>query len=213
MRKIKKLLILIMMLTILFIGTGYATATLNSSQTEFKVRFSGEPIVSNEDKVKAAITNDINATVNVTGLTMEENIETVTYIVQNTSKDLSAELAINTSNNNKEYFLIESEIEKTTLIKGEATKVTIKVELIKEPVGESQKATIGIQLDAKPIQPTEDNSQKQEQNGSSSSSSSSNQSSTSNPSSTTTTNKNYGYYEKDETPKTGIFKLIDIFGR
>ena len=219
MRKKRKLLILIIMLTILFLGTGYATATLNSNQTEFKVRFSGEPIVSNENKVKAAITNDINATVNVTGLTMEENIETVTYIVQNTSKDLSAELSVNVSNNNKEYFLIESEIENTNLIKGEATKVTIKVELIKEPVGESEKATIGIQLDAKPIQPTEDNSQKQEQNSSSSStssndsSSSSTSSSTQNPSATTTTNNNYGYYEKDETPKTGIFRLINIFWR
>lgn len=217
MKKIRKLLIVIIMLAILFVGTGYATATLNSSQTEFKVRFSGEPTVSNEDKVKASITNDINATINVTGLTMEENIETVTYIVQNTSKDLSAELSINTSNNNKEYFLIESEIEKTTLIKGEATKVTIKVELIKEPVGESEKATIGIQLDAKPIQPTEDNSQKQEPNSSSSSTSSNDSSSSSSSRSTnnpsTTTNKNYGYYEKDETPKTGIFKLIDIFGR
>ena len=222
MRKIKKLLILIMMLTNLFVGKTYATSNINPNQTEFKVRFSGEPIVSNEEKVKAAITNDLNATINVTDLTIEENIETVTYIVQNISKDLSAEISLNVSNSNKEYFLVESEIKNNTLAKGEATEVTIKVELLKEPVEKQEKSTIGIQLDVKPIQPTEDNSQKQEpnepsssssSNDSSSSSSSSSSNSTSKPSQTTTTNQNYEYYEKDETPKTGIFKFIDIFWR
>lgn len=213
MKKIKCIIFTMIIFMCLCIEWCYAIEDLNQTQTDFKVRFSGRPTVSDANKVKAAITNDICATINVSNLTMDESIETVTYIVQNTSKDLFAELYINTTNSNEEYFLVETEIEKDTLINGEATKVIVKVELIKEPVGETEKATIGIQLDAKPVQPTEDNSQKQEPNGSSSSSSSSNQSSASNPSSTTTTNKNYGYYEKDETPKTGIFKLIDILGR
>ena len=208
MRKINRILLLILLIVVLLIQNYYVMASsLNSSQIEFKVRFLGEPIVSNESKVKATITNDINATVDVTGLTMKENIETVTYIVQNTSKDLSAEISVNVSNNNKEYFLIDSEIEDITLTKGETTKVIIKIELLKEPVGESEKATIGIRLDAKPIQPEEDNSQEQNQNDSylDSSYNDSVSSSTSNNLSITTTNKNYGYYEKDETPKTGFF--------
>ena len=68
---------------------------------DFKVKFSGVPIVSNEQKVKAAVTNDISATINVTGLTMEENVETASYVVQNTSKDLLAELAVNITNSNE----------------------------------------------------------------------------------------------------------------
>ena len=205
MRKINKILILVILITVILVQSYCVIASSwNSDNLDFKVRFSGEPTVSNENKVKASITNDLNATVNVTGLTMEENIETATFIIQNTSKDLSAEISLNVSNNNEEYFLIKSEVEKTTLIKGEATKVTVKIELIKEPVEKSEKATIGIQLDVKAIQPTENNSENQQDTSSSSS--------TKNPS--ITSNNNYvGYYEKDKTPKTGTFKFMDILER
>lgn len=221
MKKTRKLIIITIIMLLLFIGNGYAQATnefiklatVNLNQTEFKVRFSGEPKVSDKNKVKAVVTNDLNATVNVTGLTMEENFESVTYIVQNTSKDLSAELSIETTNSNKEYFSIESKIEKTTLAKGEATKVIIKVELLKELVDESQKAVIGIKLNANPVQPIEE--------APNSANGETGETSTSPNTDTITTNKDtvsnsttkYDYYEKDETPKTGCFKFIDIFGR
>lgn len=216
MKKTRKLIIITIIMLLLFIGNGYAQATnelmrlATINQTEFKVRFSGEPKVSDKDKVKAVVTNDTNATINVTGLTKEENFETVTYIIQNTSIDLSAELSIETTNNNKEYFSIEPKIDKTILTKGEATKITIKIELLKELVNESQRAVIGIKLNAKPIQPTEDENKKEETNEK--------------PSQTTqqpTTNKDvvsnitnkYNYYEKDETPKTGSSKFIDVYWR
>ena len=165
MKKTQKILLIVILITIIMFSNSYAIATSkkistiklatsNMNQTEFKVRFSGKPKVSNESKVDAAITNDLCAIINASGLTMDESTETVTYIIQNTSKDLSAELSIETTNSNKEYFLIESKIEKTTLTKGEATKIIIKIQLIKEPVGKSEKSTIGIQLRATPIQPT-----------------------------------------------------------
>lgn len=190
------------------------------NQTEFKVRFSGKPKVSNESKVDAAITNDLCAIINASGLTMDESTETVTYIIQNTSKDLSAELSIETTNSNKEYFLIESKIEKTTLTKGEATKIIIKIQLIKEPVGKSEKSTIGIQLRATPIQPTEDGNSNTGINTPTSPSDSTTPNTTTPtspntklPNSQKNTKKHYNYYEKDETPKTGNFKIINIFGR
>lgn len=202
MKKIKKLIIIIMIVVIALVGNTYATSIMNSSQNEFKVRFSGKPIVSNESKVTATITNDINATVNVKELTMKENVETVTYIVQNTSKDLSANLSINIFNNNEEYFEVETKAEKSLLSKGEATKIILEIKLIKEPIDKREKAVIGVQLEAKPIQPEEiKEDSKQEQNK------------TDIKNNLNSTNNNYGYYEKDKTPKTGKIKLIDIFGR
>ncbi len=231
MKKTQKILLIVILITIIMFSNSYAIATSkkistiklstsNTNQTEFKVRFSGNPKVSNESKVDAAITNDLCAIINATGLTMDENTETVTYIIQNTSKDLSAELSIETTNSNKEYFLIESKIEKTTLTKGEATKIIIKIQLIKEPVGKSEKSTIGIQLRATPIQPTEDGNSNTGTNTSTSPSDSTIPNTTTQtspntklPNSQKNTKKYYNYYEKDETPKTGNFKIINIFGR
>ena len=183
-----------------------------AAQNDFKVKFSGVPIVSNEQKVKAAVTNDISATINVTGLTMEENVETASYVVQNTSKDLLAELAVNITNSNEEYFLIEPQIEKTILTNGEATRVIIKVELLKEPTEESQKSTIGIQLKAQPIQPKEDDNVNNE-NASSSKPDDSTIQTTPSTNIKPNDKPQYDYYEKDETPKTGSLRFLDIFWR
>lgn len=199
MSNINKIFMIIVIISLSLIQNYYVTAnTLNSSQIEFKVSFSGEPQVSNANKVVAAITDDLSATINVTNLTMEENKETVTYIVQNTSKDLSANLSVEIANSNKKYFDISSKIEKTTLEKGEATKITITIELIKTPILESEKTTIGIKLKAIPVQPTgnisgeitNDNETKID--------------------SPITNIKDY--YEKDKTPKTGTSILMSILG-
>lgn len=185
MKRINKILIVILLTTLILIRNYYVIAnSLNSSKLNFKVQFSGEPQVSNKTKVKAAITDELNATVNVDNLTMNENIETVTYIVQNTSTDLSADLSVKTHNSNEEYFSLSYNIEKTTLKKGESTKVTIIIQLIKDPILENEKSTIGIQLKATPVQTGID--------------------------SPITNIKDY--YEKDDTPKTGILSFINIFG-
>lgn len=186
MKRISKFLIVIVLATLILIRNYYVIAnSLNSSNLNFKVQFSGEPQVSNKIKVKAVITDELNATVNISNLTMKENIETVTYIVQNTSTDLSADLSVEMHNSNEEYFALESNIEKTTLKKGETTKITIIIKLIKEPILENEKSTIGIQLKATPVQTGTD--------------------------SPITNIKDY--YEKDDTPKTGILSFINIFGR
>ena len=218
MKKISKIVVIIL-ITIILIGNCYALAanenlslvklaTINPNQTNFKVRFSGKPKVSNENKVKASVTNDLSATINVTGLTMKENFETVTYIVQNTSTDLSADLSIQTTNSNEEYFAIESNIEKTTLAKGEAAKVTITIKLIKEPLDESEKTTIGIQLKANPVQPTDDN----DENAGHPTTTIPDTNANPNPNPNPNPNENY-YGEKDDTPKTGNWKIIDVFWR
>lgn len=188
----------ILLCLIFIISSSYSLANVN--QSEFKVVFSGNPVVSNKNNVKASVTNNYNATINVSGLTMQTNEESATFIIQNTSKDLFAEIDVEISNSNTEYFSVETIVEDDFLINGEATNVVVKINLLKEPTNETENAVIGIQLNSKPRQPgekgNETNFKKDESEE----------------------NKNFitniiEYYEKDTTPKTGDFKFEDLLGR
>lgn len=210
MKKISKIMIIALLLVILLIGNSSVIAvneysnsiklaSVNTDQMSFGVRFSGEPEVSNRDKVKAAITNDLNATISVSGLNSKENIETATYVVQNTSTDLLANLSIQVTNSNKEYFSVTAKIEKSLLSKGEATTVTVEIELIKEPpYQEKVTSTIGIQLEAVAEQPGT--------GGDSGNTGTSSGGTSSKPSSGKPN-------EKDDTPNTGDSKFINMFWR
>lgn len=171
MKKTSKIIMLTLVVAALLLGIGYAaiqnitlnisgTATADPSQTNFKVSFSGEPEVSDSRYVTAAITDEINATINVNGLTEKGQEVSATYTIQNTSTDLSADLSVLTTNSNQSYFTITSELGKVSLVSGEATTVTITVRLSETPmqVDTSESSTIGIQLDAIPVQPGEEGS-------------------------------------------------------
>lgn len=204
MKKIKKIFIIQILILIVLVTTSNASmfkkenssvqvATVGTNQTNFKVRFSGEPKVSNKDRVNAYISTDSSATINVTGLTMQNNIETVTYVVQNTSTELSAKFDVEVVNSNNEYFKIDVDTSKTLLKKGEATNIIVKIELIKQPIKETEKTLLGIQLKASPVQPIENNNSYPTNNNQNS-------------------NKD-DYNAKDETPKTGIWKFREVFWR
>ena len=167
MNKTSKIIVTSVIIAILLLGVGYAaiqnitltiagTAAADPNQANFKVMFSGTPTVSDENYVAAAITDDINATMSVTGLTKKGDVVSATYTVQNASEYLSADLKISTTNNNTEFFTLSSEIAKTSLIAGEATTVTVPVEVTKTPIKESVHATIGVQIEAMPVQPGEE---------------------------------------------------------
>ena len=167
MRRTSKIILTVIILSMLLLGIGYAaiqnvtlnivgTVSADPSQSNFKVMFVGTPVVSDEAYVTAAITDDTNATINVEGLTLKGQTVSATYDVQNVSTDLSADLSLSTTNNNTEYFTISSELEKTSLVAGEATTVTVTVELTKTPITDTEMATIGVQLEAIPVQPGEE---------------------------------------------------------
>ena len=167
MSKTNKIVIMAVLAAILLLGIGYAaiqnialnisgTAAADPSQENFKVMFTGTPEVSDSTYVTAGITNDTNATINVSGLTKKGEKVSATYTVQNTSTDLSADLLLATTNSNTEYFTISSNLDKTSLTAGEATTVTVTAELIKTPLEESVSSTVGIQLTAIPVQPGEE---------------------------------------------------------
>ena len=167
MKKTSKIIISVLLLVVLLIGIGYAaiqnitlnitgTAKADPNQSNFKVMFSGEPTIMvkpTNAQVTAVITDDINATINVGGLIQKGDIVIVAYTVQNVSTDISADLSVSTTNSNTEYFTLSSKLDKTSLIAGEATTLTVIVELTKLPITESVNSTIGVQLVAMPVEP------------------------------------------------------------
>ena len=167
MSKTSKIIITALLVALLLLGIGYAaiqsvtlniagTAAADPNQENFKVMFTGTPEVSDEEHVTASITDDINATISVSELTKKGEIVSATYTVQNASTDLSADLSVATTNSNTEYFSLSSRLAKTSLIAGEATTVTVTVEMTKTPLAASVSSTIGVQLTATPVQPGEE---------------------------------------------------------
>ena len=169
MSRTNKVVLLAVVIAILLIGVGYAaiqnvtlnisgTAAADPTQSNFKVTFTGTPEVSNSTYAIATIVNDTNASINVSGLTSAGDSVTATYTVQNVSTDLSTDLSVATTNSNTEYFKISSKLAKTSLTAGEATTVTVTVELTKTPISESVSSNIGVELVATPTQPGEEGS-------------------------------------------------------
>lgn len=156
---------LILLLAVLMLGIGYAAMsniTLNIGGSasaivedeNFKVKFTGTPEVSSSD-VTATITDDHNATLNVTGLSAKGDKVTATYTIENASEDLSASVAVPTiTNSNEDYFTVTTDMSTSqTLAAGGNTTVTVTVELVKTPVDADQTADIKVSLVASPVQP------------------------------------------------------------
>ena len=164
MKETTKIIVAMVIISVLVTGVAYAaiqnitlnitgTATADPAQANFTVMFSGDPTVSDGSKVTAAKTDDTNATINVSGLTAKDESVTATYTIQNTSKDLSADLSAVVSNNNTDYFEVTYDFDAESIEKGEATTLTVTVKLIKTPIDKSETATIGLQITAEPVQP------------------------------------------------------------
>ena len=169
MSKTTKIIILGVIVSILILGIGYAaiqnitlnitgTAAADPSQSNFKVMFTGTPDISDSTLASAAITDDTNATINVNGLKAKGDSVSVIYTVENNSTDLSADVSVNATNSNTEYFTITSRVGKTSLLSGETTTVTVDVELKKTPLAGTVTSAIGVQLETIPVQPGEEGS-------------------------------------------------------
>lgn len=155
---------LIILVAVLCFGAVYAAMsniTLNiggsaSAVVEdenFKVKFTGTPATTGET-VTASITDDHNATINVS-LSSKGDKVTATYTILNDSEDLSASIAVPTiTNSNEEYFAVTTDMADATVVAaGGETTVTVTVELIKTPIEEDQTSTINVALVASPVQP------------------------------------------------------------
>lgn len=166
MSKNKTIVGIVLLIAILLVAIGYAAITtvqLNISgqaqatpnQSNFSVKFTGEPEVSDPLKVTAELSDsdELKATMNVTGLTAKGDTVTATYTIENTSSDLSAALTAETTNSNTEYFNVSYKISQPTITAGETTTITVTVELIKTPVTADESSTIGVIITSTPEQP------------------------------------------------------------
>ena len=158
---------LFLLAAILMLGIGYAAIsniTLNISgkakatvsDSNFKVKFTGTPTVSDEDIITAEIESDLKASINVDSFVAKGDTATATYTILNDSDDLSASIAIpEITNDNEDYFSVTTDMTAATTVDAKnTTTVTVTVELIKTPIDNDQEANISIDLVASPVQPT-----------------------------------------------------------
>lgn len=166
MKNNKSLLSLGIIALVLFLGVGYAVVnttnltiggTASVADSQMNVKFSRETddiSVSNADKVTATVTDDLNATIAVRNLTVEEPVY-ATYTIVNHDTTLAATIAEkNVTVTPSEYFDVDTEIANngTVTANGETTvKVTVK--LIKVPVSKDDStANITVNLTATPVE-------------------------------------------------------------
>lgn len=164
MAKTSKIVALVLIVALLIIGVGYAaisnvtldirgTLAADGKQENFTVKFTGTPKPSDAGKVDATISDDVNAVLNVTGLTTTNESVTAEYTIQNTSAELTANLTANVTDGNDEYFKTEYAFKdnKTSLTHGETTTLVVTVTLLKTPIAPVS-TSVGIQITATPAE-------------------------------------------------------------
>ena len=162
MTSTSKIISAIVIVAVLMIGVGYAA--INSIALQITGQLAAAPSDANftvkfttaspsEGNIVATVTGDKTATLNVQGLTAKGDKAVATYTIQNTSEDLSANLTAAASNQNDEYFTVSTSFSETSIAKGETSTLTVTVELIKTPVEGEEKDTVGINIEASPVQP------------------------------------------------------------
>ena len=163
----------ILLVAIILVAVAYAAITnveLNingvgsaqAKQENFKVEFIGTPSTSGKGTTTATIneSDKTKGTVNVTGLTAKGDEATATYTVKNLSSDISADLTAEATSSNQIYFEVICSLEKTTLKAQEETTLKVTVRLLKTPIDETKEnlsTEIGVNIDAEPKQPGEEN--------------------------------------------------------
>ena len=159
----KKLqIVLLVLIAVLTLGIGYASITaLNSiiningsvsaNQENFKVYFTESSIT--EGKGTVSIDED-DATIgyfDITGLSKIGDYAEATYTVLNDSNGVGANISLQLTNSNNEYFKVTETVVDSQLQAGETTTVTVKVEMIKALIDTGVSTNITATLVATPI--------------------------------------------------------------
>lgn len=143
---------------ILVLGVGYAavsevTLNIDGSATvaseALKVSFNGVTDTEDDGKVVASSTdNSLNATIQVTSLTLNEEVS-ATYTIKNQETDVDANVIKKQISNDKpEFFEVTTSVDNSaeTITAGGTGTVTVTVRLIKTPI-ETDDSTANIQID------------------------------------------------------------------
>ena len=155
------------LIAIVTLGIGYAgitainlvingDATASVNQENFKVHFTQAQAISGSTGASGTSSidtqDDTKAMFDVTGLTKVGDYAEAVYIVRNDSNGVGAEISLNLSNTNNEYFKVTETILDNKLQAGEETTAKVKVEMIKTPITDSVSTSITATLTASPLE-------------------------------------------------------------
>ena len=163
-KKIK--VFLFVLISILTISVGYASisainmlingnGTASVNQNNFKVHFTEAKEITGTTGVSGTTiieSNDTVASFNVTGLTKVGDYAEAKYTVSNDSAGIGAEISLNLSNTNNEYFKVTETILDNKLQAGDETTASVKVEMIKTPINDSVTTSVTAKLIATPLE-------------------------------------------------------------
>ena len=167
MKNKRVVMTLVLLLVILLLSTGYALSTTSlqikgsaeatASDDNFIVRFKktgtsyDEP--TNLLNATATVTSDTEATINVSGLTKAGDKATATYVVENASNGIDANIVAVPSSTDTEYFKVTTTgitTAESKIVSGNTSEITVTVELIKTPI-EDKATTVTVDLTATPV--------------------------------------------------------------
>ena len=158
---------LFVLVAIVVLGVGYAAisavnliingnATASVDQNNFKVHFTQAQAISGSTGVSGTSTidsqDDTKATFDVTGLTKVGDYAEAVYTVRNDSNGIGAEITLNLTSSNTEYFKVTETILDDKLQAGEETTAKVKVQMIKTPVTDAVSTSITATLTASPLE-------------------------------------------------------------
>ena len=135
---------------------GDATASVNDQN--FKVKFLSEenvtPTITGEGNT-VSVKDDITAEFSISTLTGLGDSEVATFRVKNESKGIGADISLNVTSSNSEYFKVTEYVADTQLQAGDETTVTVTVEMIKTPITDTVSTSITATLIATPLEDAE----------------------------------------------------------
>ena len=163
-KKIK--VFLFVLISILTISVGYASisainmlingnGTASVNQNNFKVHFTEAKEITGTTGVSGTTiieSNDTVASFNVTGLSKTGDYAEAEYTIKNDSAGIGAEISLNLSNTNNEYFKVTETILDNKLQAGDETTASVKVEMIKTPINDSVTTSVTAKLIATPLE-------------------------------------------------------------
>ena len=141
-------IVIYVLIAVITLGIGYATianivlsingtASGSVDSNNFNVHFDrtvtptmtankGSAVIDNNDDKAARIT--------VTGLTYATDTATAQFTIINESRSIGAQISIDITNTNDEYFRVTETVAKKELQAGQTTTVSVEVEMIKTPI-------------------------------------------------------------------------------
>ena len=126
----------------------------NKENGKFYVHYvtnNNSPVITGGTGTATVSDDSLSAIFYINSIMSDNDIVYISYDIRNDSENYDADLDINLTNSNPEYFKVTKEINDKILRKNNRTKVTFKVELIKPPIENEETTTISGTIIAKPI--------------------------------------------------------------